>query len=508
MKLSLKVNTSSSKPTSGQAFATTGAPSPLPASAPLKLNLGSATPSQPTPPPAASFSNAQAKSRKPSGKKRQREEDEHNTGTAHKKRQSSVIKFGGLNTANSVTPKTPGSAALPFFKLHTNKKTKPPSRPLGVGYDSEAEDAEDDPAVEENVIVRMAPGSDCDYLHDAISKGLVGRPVNAGGADVYIRFFKNRRAALVIRGNIYAAVLVDLPCIVESMKSWDKRGWWKSADICQMLLVTDKVPSEKEAETVVTPNEVDEKTSQYPHGLTPPMHHVRKRRFRKRVSHTTIEQAEDRVEELMATDDNVRSNGGQVEAWTVDLDQAQSQELSSAAEDEDAEGEPDETMQPGDYPAEEVYEQVEEDDDEDPEAVAARVAQEMMGDDADVAGGGLPHAPVSSGDTVPELHQAQATIDESGASITNGIEAESEEDDDDDDDDIEEGNEADQEQARLKAQQREEIADLQRDIEKATNDLSQASNPIIKQRFEKRLASLREEFASKKRSLGEDPDDD
>jgi TATA-binding protein-associated factor Taf7 len=30
---------------------------------------------------------------------------------------------------------------------------------------------------------------------------------------------------------------VDLPCIVEGMKSWDRRGWYKSADICQMLLV-------------------------------------------------------------------------------------------------------------------------------------------------------------------------------------------------------------------------------------------------------------------------------
>jgi transcription initiation factor TFIID subunit 7 len=31
------------------------------------------------------------------------------------------------------------------------------------------------------------------------------------------------------------------------MKSWDRRGWYKSADICQMLLVLGRVNSDQEA---------------------------------------------------------------------------------------------------------------------------------------------------------------------------------------------------------------------------------------------------------------------
>jgi len=40
----------------------------------------------------------------------------------------------------------------------------------------------------------------------------------------------------------------------------------------------------------------------WPHGLTPPLRHVRKRRFRKRLSRRTIEVVEEQVEELLKID--------------------------------------------------------------------------------------------------------------------------------------------------------------------------------------------------------------
>ena len=497
-KMKLKLNTGSQPPSQPSA-------SPPVAGTPqLKLSLPSGASTQPV-----AVQQQQSVQKKSAGRKRQREHDGPQSEKPTKKRASGgsinfsqLIKSkGGVSNPNS--PKTPGSA-VPFFKLHTKAKPKLPVRPLGAGYDSEAEDAEEDPAMEENVVLRMAPGPDCDYLRDAITHGKVGVPIAQGGADVYMRFFKNRRAAIVVRSTVYAAVLVDLPCIVESMKSWDKRGWWKSADICQMLLVTGPVDNEAQAEEVAMPREVDEKTYQYPHGLTPPMYNVRKRRFRKRVNHATIEQAEGMVEKLLAVDAEVRSKGGNVEAQMVDLDRTQSQDASSAAEDEDAEGEPDYQIKQEEY-GDGFGE--EEEEEEDPEALAARMAAELADDgdeDAVVETGG---AAADAAETVTHLTAAQAAPDTTQVPV-DSANPESDEDDDDDDEEADEGNEEDQEQARLRAQQREEILDLQRDIDKANSDLSQAGNPIIRQRFEKRLISLREELASKKRSLGEDPDDE
>ena len=521
--MKLKLNTSSNKPPNGQPSASTAAPpSSTPGTAPLKLNFGASTPAHSTPPATISI-DGQTKSGKQASKKRQREDD--GQPFPPKKRQSSsgVIKLPGLKTPSAVTPKTPGSG-IPFFKIHTNKKVRGPHRPPGVGYDSEAEDAEDDPAIEENVMLRMQPGDDCNYLREVISKGQLGKPTQQGGvSDVFMRFFKNRRAALFIRTSIYAAVLVDLPCIIESMKSWDKRGWWKSADICQMLLVTQKVESEQEAESVPMPPEVDEKTSQYPHGLTPPMHYVRKRRFRKRVHHTTVEQAEDKVEQLLARDAEAIRAAGKTDFTIIDNDQMQSQGVSSAGEDEDAEGEPDfedeagaladgyqfPTMNGQDLGGDQVVEEEEEEEDDAvSEEFLAQMEAKMLEDDEDPATDEGQVTLVAKADTATQLAAATNSMSQSSAPV-NGPEAESDEDDDDDDDDDDAApKEEDLEQAHLRAQQREEIADLQRDIEKVQNDLLHAGAPIIRGKYEKRLAGLREELASKKRSLGEDPDDD
>lgn len=49
----------------------------------------------------------------------------------------------------------------------------------------------------------------------------------------------------------------------------------------QMLVIEDKVPNEEAASQRKSFN-VDEFI--WPHGITPPLHHVRKRRFRKRIN--------------------------------------------------------------------------------------------------------------------------------------------------------------------------------------------------------------------------------
>jgi transcription initiation factor TFIID subunit 7 len=41
---------------------------------------------------------------------------------------------------------------------------------VGLGYDSEASDREDDPAIEEQIILRCRPGEDAEYLRACLAK--------------------------------------------------------------------------------------------------------------------------------------------------------------------------------------------------------------------------------------------------------------------------------------------------------------------------------------------------
>lgn len=110
----------------------------------------------------------------------------------------------------------------------------------------------------------------------------------------------SRRGIFHVGNSLYSFKLVDLPCIIEAQKTLDNKQMFKVADICQvcsslcalrvmwfydiciqMLVVGDRIQNE-EAVTANRNVSVDEFI--WPHGITPPLHHVRKRRFRKRVN--------------------------------------------------------------------------------------------------------------------------------------------------------------------------------------------------------------------------------
>ena len=185
-------------------------------------------------------------------------------------------------------------------------KGKIPKRELGNGWDSENEETEKDPVILEGFILRMQPGSDCDYLHKHITEGTMGLDHRQGGANVRFRLFDThgRRGMMMVREHPYAIAMVDLPCVVEGMKTWDKKAAVKSMDISQMLLVLGPCKNQEEAMKYPLPPEVDPKTHNYAHGLTPPMHYVRKRRFdkTKRAKLEDIEEVERRVKALLAAD--------------------------------------------------------------------------------------------------------------------------------------------------------------------------------------------------------------
>ncbi|KJE90130.1 hypothetical protein CAOG_001479 [Capsaspora owczarzaki ATCC 30864] len=78
-----------------------------------------------------------------------------------------------------------------------------------------------------------------------------------------------RQFKVTFDGVTMDATLVDLPTIIESQKSVDKRNFYKTADICQMLVCTSEDPEKKNVQVI------------YPHGLSAPLKNVRKKRFRK-----------------------------------------------------------------------------------------------------------------------------------------------------------------------------------------------------------------------------------
>lgn len=106
---------------------------------------------------------------------------------------------------------------------------------------------------------------------------------------------------------LYAKV-VDLPTVIESHKTIDKKSFYKTADICQMVICReDPYPATEDESPVKNkkkdPNKVDKKFL-YPHGVTPSLKNVRKRRFRKTLKKKNVElpEIEKEVKRLLRTD--------------------------------------------------------------------------------------------------------------------------------------------------------------------------------------------------------------
>lgn len=209
------------------------------------------------------------------------------TGKEDKNDGGTKVSINLKRKATSESPSVGGGPAKPVPRIKVKTGRKP-----GDGYDSEDPDREENPVIEEAIILRMLPGEHLEYLQGACRTG--------DWSQVQIKFLDSRQAVVSIYGQPFAAQLVDLPTITEAHKSFDKKNIYKTADICQMLLVTEPIESEAD----ILEGRLTQKVSHvYPHGLTPPMHNARKRRFRKRVSNRVIEAVEAKVDELFEADE-------------------------------------------------------------------------------------------------------------------------------------------------------------------------------------------------------------
>lgn len=110
------------------------------------------------------------------------------------------------------------------------------------------------------------------------------------------------------------AKIVDLPTIVESLKTIDNKSFYKTADICQMMICkeepdTPTVEDESQAKTKKKDLHKVEKKFLYPHGITPPTKNVRKKRFRKTLKKKYAEapDIEKEVKRLLRADNEAES---------------------------------------------------------------------------------------------------------------------------------------------------------------------------------------------------------
>lgn len=106
------------------------------------------------------------------------------------------------------------------------------------------------------------------------------------------------------------AKIVDVPTIIESMKTIDGKSFYKTADVCQLIICKDEpdlptTDDESPNKNVKKkdPNKVDKKYL-WPHGITPPCKNIRKRRFRKTLKKKFVEapEIEKEVKRLLRAD--------------------------------------------------------------------------------------------------------------------------------------------------------------------------------------------------------------
>ena len=503
-------------------------PTPSSASTKLKFKVkpskpAQAAPTAPTTPAVAASKPATKSGRKPKATPKKRAAEEAGSGSESEP----------LAKASAAVPKHPskkiklsfGQKPKPDVQLRIKAKGRVPPRPLGIGYDSEDDEREKDPVLDSNFVLRMTPGDDCDYLRKALLENTIGIGKTKGGADVRMRFLTkdSRRAVVQIRGHHYAAVLVDLPCVIESMKSWNKKDFYKSADICQMLLVLGSCKTEEEAKTYPLPTqkgEFDEKTWQWAHGITPPMRWARKRRFRKRLSTKAVEEDEQEVERLLQADEECIPGSSRYRYIDQeDLEREASDAIHES--EEDAEGELDDTVlettetQP--MPTE-----VDEDD-EDLEAhferEMAKAAEESEASLGAATPSQIPAAIMTSGlitespAATPASFSAAAITTPPPGAVSSAEDKDQEsdedeeddedEDDDDDDDDADGTSAVDDdllEQQQDMQRQREEISDLEAAIAREEQRLANTANGILRQKIGRTILALRSDLEVKKGS--------
>ncbi|KAF9267406.1 hypothetical protein L218DRAFT_955298 [Marasmius fiardii PR-910] len=347
-----------------------------------------------------------------------------------------ATRFANFNKAK-VQPKLK-------LKLSEKAASQAPGMSFLGQYDRELDSDDEDLVFEEQFVLRMPPGEDCDKLRKTVATREVSN-------DIWFKFKDSRRAVFHIGNNTYSAKLVDLPCIMESQKTLDNKQMFKVADICQMLVVENHVEND---DAVSHPRGFNIEEFIWPHGITPPLHHVRKRRFRKRINKRTIESVEQEVERLLEADNMATEIKYEV-LDNVNPDMSDSEFI--------------EREEPIDAPTPAIS-----------DTGDAATPGDMNGHDEEAEGGDEEPEGDIDEELAAELDLALNDDEEEGDDEEEEEDESDEEDDDDDDD----------EDAQSRRLLNEEIRDLEAAVAKKNTEISSSANPLIRKRFEDALKKL------------------
>ncbi|KAG6851256.1 hypothetical protein H0H93_011692 [Arthromyces matolae] len=292
-------------------------------------------------------------------------------------------------------------------------------------YDRELDSDDEELAFEEQFILRMSPGDDLEKLKKMVAAREVGNDV----------WFKFKGAST----RIFVSLLGPL-------KLYD-----------QMLVVDKKLENDEPVTNHMNFN-IDEFI--WPHGITPPLHHVRKRRFRKRVNRRTIESVEQEVERLL-DEDTLATEVKYDILENVNPDLSDS-EFIEREEPVDA---PTPAISDSGEPQTPGYDMGDEGDDRDD-----------IDEEEDAVEGDIDE------DLAAELDLAMAGEDEDEGEGDDEEDEESEEDEEDEDEDDED--------AQARKLLNEEVRDLEAAVAKKEREVASSANPLIKKRFEDALKKL------------------
>lgn len=444
-------------------------------------------------------------------------------------------EHGGSRRSQPSRPIRTASGARPQIKLKMKasgggtaagvgqgRKTQPYMQGYDRELDSEDDETGEGLAFEEQLIFRMPEGPECDKLREAIQKRQLGD-------DVWFKFKDSRRAVVHVGDSLFSAKLVDLPTITESHKTLDNRQFFKVADIAQMLVVEGKIADESQASSSVAGKGFNIDDFIYPHGITPPMHWARKRRFRKRAARRAIETVEKEVERLLKVDKKAEQveyemidaadeggsedddndhrgaqsrrgatspSGSQAETPMPDGSDAGSQDEDGDDGDEDADGrrrraggtDMDEDGGEGGYDDEDP------DDDDVDEDLAAELDAALEEEEDDDEDDG-------------ESTRGAGSEAQSRASDQEDLWDDDDDDDaddgDDDDDDEEDENDEEKEQRVREAQLEAECRELETLVRRKQADVDGTMNLIIKNRHQQALRKLMTERDMKRNQLAD-----
>lgn len=160
----------------------------------------------------------------------------------------------------------------------------------------------------EHLMLLRLPEKYAKIVHKAVDKGNLRERLLVDLKD------DCRNALVKVDDEILVGKIVDLPCVVECQKTIDNKIFYKSGDICQMLLVSEEPLDEEAAKQnqMQRKEKLDLKKFIYPHGITLPLKNVRKKRFRKTAPKKIIDdpEVEKEVRRLLKADLSA------VEVWT------------------------------------------------------------------------------------------------------------------------------------------------------------------------------------------------